>query len=213
MTLTGLAIRTLLPPRCPICRQGSPDGQSAEGGPCPDCSRSLALTPPGSGSPPPGLAWVASAFRHEGLPRRALTAFKFERRIDLAGPLVALLVSRIGSRGEIGRIVPVPASRIGRRLRGFDPAAMIATELAARLGSEPPLRGGLSRVGFGSQRGLDRRDRFAGADRFEAAGRIDGPVVLVDDVMTTGATLSACARAVAAAGAGPVGGLTLTRRR
>lgn len=212
MLRSGQAIRTLLPPLCPVCRQRVPDGALDGGGPCPDCTRSLAAAPRGAGPPPPGLAWVASAFRHEGLPRRALAAFKFERRTELAGPLAALLGSRAGGRTELGRIVPIPASRFGRRLRGFDPVSMIAAELAVWIGSAPPLDGGLFRVGFGSQRGLDRRDRLAGAARFEAPGRLEGPVVLVDDVLTTGATLSACARAVVAAGAGPVGGLTLTRR-
>lgn len=213
MSLAGLAIRTLLPPRCPVCRREAPDDPRAGLALCPACIGSLAVAPRGVGPPPPGLAWVASAFRHEGLPRTALGAFKFERRTGLAGPLADLLAARIGIRGELGRIVPVPPSRLGGRLRGFDPAALLAGELASRLGSEPPLIGGLVRTGRGSQRGLGRRDRLAAAGRFEAPRRLEGPVTLIDDVLTTGATLTACARAATAAGAGPVGALTLTRRR
>lgn len=213
MERLGLAIRAAFPPLCPVCRGSGQGGVPAGGGPCVDCLGSLAAAPRGTGPTPPGLAWVVSAFRHEGLPREALGAFKFGRRTALAAALADQLASRIGERGDLGVLVPVPPSRLGRRFRGFDPASMIAAELVTSLGTGGPSERVLARVGHGRQRGRGRRDRLEGADRFEVRRRLSGPVVLVDDVLTTGATLSACARAIVAAGGGPVGAVTLTRRR
>ena len=205
-------IRTLFPPLCPVCGRNRSGDTLIAGGPCADCHRTLTAAPPGTGPLPPGLDWVVAGFRHDGLPRRALAALKFERRTALAGPLASLIASRTGGRLEACRLVPVPSSRIGRRLRGFDPAGSIAAELAALTGLPPPLDRALVRTEYGRQRGRDRRERLAGGSRFEARHDLTGPIALVDDVVTTGATLSACAMAVRAVGAGPVGAVAVTRR-
>jgi predicted amidophosphoribosyltransferase len=109
-----------------------------------------------------------------------------------------------------GEIVPVPTAPLRSLLRGFDPAVEIAAELAGRSGR--PLRRCLARRGSGRQVGRSRAQRHGGPPRIHASGEVPRSIVLVDDVLTTGATLSSCARALRAAGAARVVAVTFSRR-
>lgn len=203
---------SLFPPICPVCRTPGPFDRAWEGDPCPGCRRILVRSPLGFGPVPPGLDWVGSAFRHEGLARKALNAFKFERRTVLAPYLASLMATRLDGLPLSGSLLSAPQSTLGGRFRGFDPAAAVARELESLVEGASLRPGLLRRSGWGRQRGRGRNDRLAGASRFEVREGFDGPVVLVDDVLTTGATLSACAAVLRRAGAGPIGAVTLTRR-
>lgn len=97
-------------------------------------------------------------------------------------------------------IVPVPLGSRRARDRGFDQAALLAWAAARRSGV--PCRRALRRVReTRTQVGLGREERLANVHEAFAATLTAGSVMLVDDVATTGATLSACARALRRAGA------------
>lgn len=108
-------------------------------------------------------------------------------------------------------LVAVPAHPARRRSRGFDPAELLARALARRTGL--PLVAALRRRAVPSrQLGADRETRrAAGRLGFEARGPAPRRAILVDDVHTTGATLSACARALKQAGCQRVVALTWAR--
>jgi predicted amidophosphoribosyltransferase len=109
-----------------------------------------------------------------------------------------------------GTVVPVPPAPSRLRSRGFDPAGELAASLAEQLDS-PPERC-LARRGGRRQVGRRRAERIGQPPRIHATRTAPRSVVLVDDVLTTGATLSACAQALRAAGAARVVAITFARR-
>jgi len=112
------------------------------------------------------------------------------------------------------RIAPVPLGEERRRQRGYNQAALIACGLAEKLGL-PMVEGALRRVReTRSQVGLDSTARHINVEGafWADPNAVEGQIVcLVDDLCTTGATLSACARAARDSGAGGVLGLTVGR--
>ena len=196
----------LVPPLCAAC--GRPC--RAEAVVCTRCGRSLAASNPIAGAGPPGLDRAWSAAPHEGVARQLVTALKFRRLLPVAGLMADHMHRLVAADLLTGTIVPVPTARLRSLARGFDPAAEIAAALAA--GAELPLRRCLLRTGTGRQLGRRRVERVGHPPVVHACGEVPRSVVLVDDVLTTGATLSACARALRAAGAVRVVALTFARR-
>jgi ComF family protein len=216
----GRLLDLALPAACAGC--------GAEGAPlCPSCRPAVearvplpAGTPLGLPEGPPHplvqLEWCAP---FAGTVRRALHALKYAGERRLAVPLgeaVAARWARAGAAGEI--LVPVPVHAGRRRERGYDQAELIAACAARALGL--PMAPVVARVRATTpQYRLDRRHRAANvADAF-AVRAGSGPlvagraVVLVDDVVTTGATLVAAAEALLAAGAMVVSAVTVARER
>jgi predicted amidophosphoribosyltransferase len=147
---------------------------------------------------------------HEGVARDLVAALKFRRLL----PVAALIAERIAwlAPGSLlsGEIVPVPTARLRSLSRGFDPAMEIADALSGRTGL--PLSRCLERRGAGRQVGRRRAERLGRPPSIRARSPVPRSVLLVDDVLTTGATVSACARALRGAGARRVVALTFARR-
>src|SRR5580704_9027117 len=194
---------------------------------CPICgSPALAATtlePRSSESEsPPGserryrLDCARSYAAYRGTLARAVVLLKFERIDPLAayfGERLASLAQRTDLAADI--IVPVPLHRVRERERGFNQAELIAREVAKRLELpfEPVL---LMRTKARPDKHIlsnDERWRIVrGAFATRPGSQVDNKrVLLVDDVMTTGATLDACAGALLEAGAKSVIGLTVAR--
>ncbi|WP_405440258.1 phosphoribosyltransferase family protein [Streptomyces avidinii] len=191
---------------------------------CAGCREALGGAAAGPVRPSPrpvGLPAVWAAAVYDGGVRSLLLAHKERGALPLAGVLGAALAAAVlaggtGGPGEAGEValVPVPSARRQVRARGHDPARRIALAAAGRLRrAGVPARVapvlGLRRA-VADQAGLgarQRRENLTGALAVRRGGRrlTDGArIVLVDDLITTGATLAEAARAVHAAGAGAV---------
>lgn len=200
------SIPALEPPLCPRC--GTP---VAAGSGCAACRRG-----------PPHADGLRSAAAHARPLREAVHALKYGGLRALAGPLAQILAQCWGAWARERRgapaasdVLPVPLHAARVRRRGYNQSALLARALAERAGlayregwltrvRDTPPQVGLSP--------LERWENVGGAFVCPRPAAVRGAeVLLVDDVMTTGATLEACARALREAGAARVWALTLTR--
>ncbi|MDT0343041.1 ComF family protein [Streptomyces litchfieldiae] len=184
---------------------------------CEACRRAVCAGPARRVRPVPepvGLPPVYAATGYADQPRAVLLAHKERGMLALAAPLgraLAVSVRAVAPAAGAGRavgLVPVPSTRAAVARRGHDPVRRIALAAARRLRAEgravqvrPALR--MTRV-VADQAGLtaaERRANLAGALAVRpGALRPGDPVLLVDDLVTTGASLTEAARAVTAAG-------------
>jgi len=204
------AITRLGAPTCEVCG-AAPPTRSPLAPPAPRIVRTCAAC---TASPPP-YDYARSAALYADELRDALHAFKFAGRRALAAPLGDLAAEQCGATlpDGIDALIPVPLARERERERGFNQAALLARRIGRRL--EVPTRPGwLARIRSTRPQSdlsaAERRANVRGA--FRASELVAGRhLLLVDDVLTTGATLEACARALSAAGARRVGVLTVAR--
>jgi predicted amidophosphoribosyltransferase len=197
----------LVPPLCAACGRLCQDDVEL----CALCLRRLGEARPLRSAGPPGVDRAWSSAPHDGVARDLVIALKY-RRLTPAAFAIAEHIHRLlppALRG--GVVVPVPAAPLRSLARGFDPAAWIAARFA-ELSDSTYLVGSLRRAGTGRQVGRPRAERLGRPPRIEAHGPAPRSVLLVDDVLTTGATVSACARALRGAGATRVVAVTFARR-
>jgi ComF family protein len=230
-----VALDVALPPLCPACRE--PLGEGA--GLCPSCWSQLSLIEPpycarlgipfpydpGPGllsmeaiANPPAYDRARAAVRYDDIARALVTRFKYGDRLDLA-PMLARWMARAGRELLAGAdgLVPVPLH--WRRLwaRRFNQSAALAAAISSLAGV--PMEGAVLKRARATpqQVGLNKAERavnvqgafkVAASERAEIAGK---RLVLVDDVLTSGATAEACARALLRGGAAHVDVLVFAR--
>jgi predicted amidophosphoribosyltransferase len=175
---------------------------------CEPCDCAIAASP-ACALPIAGLDAAFSAASYEGRARDLVSALKFAGRLTLARRAAAEIVARAPVSALAGTVVPVPPAPIRARLRGFDPAAAIAREIAAA--TDLPLLPCLARLDHRRQVGRPRRERLSQPPAVRVSERPPGRALLVDDVTTTGATLASCARSLRVAGARQVTAITFAR--
>jgi ComF family protein len=161
------------------------------------------------------LARLRSAAAYEGPIEDAIHRFKYQGWRRLAAPLALLMAERLAVEGVAARFaVGVPLHPTRLRERGFNQAELLARELRKRLAlSEPDgklVRTRATPPQVGHDR-LWRSSNVQGAFAWTGPPLDGSPIVLVDDVATTGATLDACASALRTHGSGPVMGISIAR--
>jgi ComF family protein len=180
---------------------------------CAPCSAQLRPYP--LDDAPEGLDAVAVAWLYEGGLRKAIHRMKYARIRRMAEPLGRMIATVAVERlPPADAVVPVPLHAERRAERGFNQAEELAREVARRCGL-PLLTTGLERRrATGHQAGLSRAERrtnIAGAFVWRSAQSPPARIILIDDVLTTGATLVACADALRAAGSCSIYAAALAR--
>lgn len=189
-------------PFCPVCAQ--PQRHDAL---CADCRTQR-----------PAFAGARAPYRYEGAARKAVLALKYNHLAAVAEPMGKLLSDYLMDspvRSSVDVIVPVPLHRTRQRQRGYNQAALLASRMGRACGL-PVSEGVLARVRstppqVRASNLTQRRRNVADAFACHDDSLRGASVLVIDDVMTTGATLDACARALRAAGARSVWGLTFAR--
>lgn len=165
---------------------------------------------------PPRFDRALSPYRYEGVIEQAIHLFKYRRRDTLAAPLADLMLVWADRLPPVDLVMPVPLHPARLRVREFNQSLLLADRIARRLGLPLSFEHLERTRPTRPQTELDRKDRARNVRRAFAVRDPDGlkgrRVLLVDDVLTTGATVNDCARALRRAGADSVAVLTLARR-
>lgn len=218
----------VFPPRCPLCGEGT----AQQGGVCATCWQRLdipgepacglcqrpfpdqgpqhgAICAPCLAEPPRHDGIMAATLYNEAS-RQLVLAFKHGRRIGLSKPIGRMMAARLGGMGEGWLVVPVPLHRLRLWHRGYNQAALLADQIARATAARHIVDGLLRTKNSAPLGGLGRKARaraLAGAIRINPAraSTIKGArIILVDDVLTSGATSKACVSALKRGGADKV---------
>jgi ComF family protein len=187
------------PPRCPVC------WMPGAGGVCRRCH-----------ADPFAFEAARCPFVYDGAAREAVHALKYQGVSAVADVMARTMAECLEEWAPpAAALVPVPLTGARQRSRGYNQSETLARELS-RLSGLPVATGVLIRRRSAppQARAADeaaRRANVADAFAVRQRGPVAGPLLLVDDVMTSGATLDACARALRRAAHGPVYALTFSR--
>ncbi len=195
---------------CPIC--GRPHKDEKNNLLCPHCIGDK-----------PKFLFCRSAFSYDGPIKDALHHLKFEGRSDLAGPLAKLLIQYIDRHcpevkySGFDRVASVPVGKKKMAKRGYNQAAIFAEALSKRLaipnGADILVRVKETKPQFNLNR-EERLQNLDGAFAVQNHHLVAGQrLLLVDDIFTTGATVTECTRVLLQAGAKKVSVITLARSK
>ena len=195
----------LAPPLCWSCGAHASRGRAL----CPGCRRALVFLPREPVALSGVRVWAPVAY--EGPARDLVRALKFRGALSLAREMSALAVASAPDGLFRGALVPVPLHPVRRRRRGFNQAAALAGAIGSLTGLAPS--DCLRRRGPGPpQVGRGRGARLAGpTGSIEARARVPPVALIVDDVVTTGATIAACAAALRQAGTTEIAAIAFAR--
>ena len=214
MKLTEMFLNVLFPPKCPFCNHVVDDI-----GICPDCEKKIPWLKEGESiwHGPENLR-CAGALSYEGAVREGLLRFKFHGA-SAAGDVLGQLVAQCAAEqfaGEFDVVTWVPVSRKRLRERGYDQAEILA-RAACRIWETEPVQLLKKAVNTPAQSGLHdaaaRRANVLGVYEPVTENVVGKKILLLDDIVTTGATLGEGVRVLREAGAADVMCLTLARSR
>ena len=183
---------------CPLCDTPGP-------APCLACRRSLPAAR--SGPVPAGLDELVALVDYAGPGRRLVTTLKYANRRAAIGWVAQALASGLAGH-HVDALTWAPTSRRRAAARGLDQSTLLARRVGTATGL--PVRRMLRRRTETPQTGATREQRLRGP-AFESVQGVGGVVAVVDDVVTTGATLTAAADALRSAGADQVIGVAVAR--
>ncbi len=207
--------------RCPMCMKNGGNGRNEL---CPECREKLVIFPvegrcPGCGGPNDTVLAVCSSclefplrpyvdavalMEYSGAGRTLIRSMKFRKQPELARPLALLAVEKLNESGMVfDAVVPVPLHWRRRLLRSYNQSELVAGLIAAETGK--PLIRGLKKIReTPHQAQLKRGERLK---NLKGTFAVDDPsfagkqILLVDDVLTTGATAAAATQVLMANGA------------
>lgn len=213
MKLIDTALDLLFPPKCPFCRRLTDRGESV----CRDCLRTLPYTTTQShGRKLRYISRCVAPFYYKGSVRESLLRYKFgglSAYSQIYAEFIAKCIDENGISCDIITWVPLSAKRF--RSRGYDQAKLIADSLSGltglrcvRLLKKTRHNPAQSGTGSAEKRRANVSGVYTAVNTDEIVGR---RILLVDDIVTTGSTLSECARVLSEHGSADVQAVAVAR--